>query len=61
MLAEHELEAKQKEKELEEQIRQFNATQEAQGSQAVEATRKALEDLQAEHRTGGPAHYRVGR
>jgi hypothetical protein len=45
MLAEHELEAKQKEKELEEQIRKFNATPEAQGSQAVEATRKALEDL----------------
>jgi hypothetical protein len=34
-------------KELEERIRQFQA---APGPQAVEATRKALEDLQAEHR-----------
>ena len=50
MLAEHELEAEKKEKELEERIRQFQATQAALGLQAVEATRKALEDLQAEHR-----------
>jgi hypothetical protein len=52
LLAEHELEAEKKEKEVEEQVRQFNAAQAAQGFQAVEATRKALEDLQAEHRTG---------
>jgi chromosome segregation ATPase len=52
LLAEHELEAEKKEKELEEEVRQFNAAQAAQGSQAMEATRKALEDLQAEHRTG---------
>jgi hypothetical protein len=52
LLAEHELEAEKKEKELEEQICQFNAAQAVQGSQAVEATRKALEDLQAVHRTG---------
>jgi hypothetical protein len=52
MLAEHELEAEKKEKELEEQIRQFQAAQAAPGPQAVEATRKALEDLQAEHRVG---------
>jgi hypothetical protein len=51
MLAEHELEAEKKEKELEERIRQFQATQAALGLQAVEATRKALEDLQAEHHT----------
>jgi DNA repair exonuclease SbcCD ATPase subunit len=50
LLAEHELEAEEKEKKLEEQICQFNATQVALGPQAVEATRKALEDLQAEHR-----------
>jgi hypothetical protein len=50
--AEHELEAEKKEKELEEQVRQFNAAQATQGFQAVEATRKALEDLQAEHRIG---------
>jgi hypothetical protein len=49
MLAEHELEAEKKEKELEERIRQFQA---APGPQAVEATRKTLEDLQAEHHAG---------
>jgi hypothetical protein len=48
-LAKHELEAEEKEKKLEEQIRQIQA---AQGSQVVQATRKALEDLQAEHCTG---------
>jgi hypothetical protein len=47
MLAEHELEAEKKEKELEERIWQFQA---APGPQAMEATMKALEDLQAEHR-----------
>jgi chromosome segregation ATPase len=52
MLAEHELEAEKKEKELEERIRQFQAAQAVPGPQAVEATRKALEDLQAEHRAG---------
>jgi hypothetical protein len=52
LLAEHELEAEKKEKELEEQVRQFQAAQAAQGFQAVEATWKALEDLQEEHRTG---------
>jgi hypothetical protein len=52
MLAEHELEAEKKEKELEEQIRQFQVAQAAPGPQAVEATRKALEYLQAEHHTG---------
>jgi hypothetical protein len=52
MLAEHELEAEERERKLEEQIRQFNAAQAAPGPQAVEATRKALEDLQAEHRAG---------
>jgi hypothetical protein len=44
MLAEHELEAEERERKLEERIRQFNV------AQAVEATRKALEELQAEHR-----------
>jgi hypothetical protein len=52
MLTEHELEAEQKEKELEDRIRQFQAAQAAPSPQAVEATKKALEDLQAEHRTG---------
>jgi hypothetical protein len=52
LLAEHELEAEEKERKLEEQIHQFNATQAAAGPQAMEATRKALEDLQAEHRAG---------
>jgi hypothetical protein len=60
LLAEHELEAEEKERKLEEQIRQFNAAQVAPGPHAMEATRKALEDLQAEHRWG-PAHHRVGR
>jgi hypothetical protein len=46
MLAEHELEAEERERKLEERIRQFNV------AQAVEATRKALEELQAEHRAG---------
>jgi hypothetical protein len=52
LLAEHELEAEEKERKLEEQIRQFNAEQAALGPQAMEATKKALEDLQAEHRAG---------
>jgi hypothetical protein len=52
MLAEHELEAEEKERKLEERIRQFNAALATLGPQAVEATRKALEDLQAEHRAG---------
>jgi hypothetical protein len=51
MLAEHELEAEE-ERKLEERIYQFNAAQAAPGPQAVEATRRALEDLQAEHRAG---------
>jgi hypothetical protein len=52
LLAEHELEAEEKERKLEEQIRQFDVAQAAPGPQAMEATRKALEDLQAEHRAG---------
>jgi hypothetical protein len=52
MLAKHELEAEERERKLEERIRQFNVAQAAPGPQAVEATRKALEDLQAEHRAG---------
>jgi hypothetical protein len=52
LLAEHKLEAEEKERKLEEQIHQFNATQAAPGPQAMEATRKALEDYQAEHRAG---------
>jgi hypothetical protein len=52
LLAEHELEAEEKEWKLEEQVRQFQAAQTAPGPQAVEATRKALEDLQTEHRAG---------
>jgi Zn-dependent M16 (insulinase) family peptidase len=42
LLAEHELEAEQKEKELEERVRRFQA---ALGPQAVEALKKTLEDL----------------
>jgi hypothetical protein len=52
MLVEHELEVEEKERKLEKQIRQFNAAQAVPGPQVVEATRKALEDLQAEHRAG---------
>jgi hypothetical protein len=68
LLAEHELEAEEKEKKLEEKeralekrVRRFQATQAAQvaqtaqvapGSQAVEAMKKTLEDLRAEHRIG---------
>jgi hypothetical protein len=52
LLGEHELKAEEKERKLQEQIHQFNATQAASGPHAMEATRKALEDLQAEHRVG---------
>jgi hypothetical protein len=52
LLAEHELKAEEKERKLEEQICQFDAAQAAPGPQEMEATRKALEDLQVEHRTG---------
>jgi hypothetical protein len=52
LIAEHELKAKEKERKLEEQIRQFKAAQAAPGPQAMEATRKALEDLQAKHHAG---------
>jgi hypothetical protein len=51
LLAEHELEAEE-ERKLEERIRQFKATEAAPGPQAMEATKKALEDLQVEHRAG---------
>jgi hypothetical protein len=49
LLTKHELEAEEKERKLEEQICQFNAAQAAPGPQAMETTKKALEDLQAEH------------
>jgi hypothetical protein len=65
LLADYELEAEEKERALEEKeqtlgerVRQFEAAQTAQaaqvapGSQAVEAMRKTLEDLRAEHRAG---------
>jgi chromosome segregation ATPase len=55
LLAEHELEAEEKERKLEEQICQFHATQATPGPQAMEATRKAVKDLQVEH------HARVQR
>jgi hypothetical protein len=55
LLAEHELEAEEKERKLSEWVRQFEATQATPGPQAVEAAKKALEDLQAEH------HARVQR
>ena len=37
---------------LEERIQKFQAAQAAPGSQAAEVMKKALEDLQAEHRAG---------
>jgi hypothetical protein len=52
LLAKNELEAEEKERKLEERVRQFEAAQAAPGPQAVEAAKKALEDLQAEHRAG---------
>jgi hypothetical protein len=52
LLADHELEAEQKEKELEERVRWFQVAQAAPGPQAVAALKKTLEDLQAEQRTG---------
>jgi hypothetical protein len=62
LLANYELEAEEKERALEEKermlgewVRQFEAAQAAQvapGSQAVEAMRKTLEDLRAEHHVG---------
>jgi hypothetical protein len=51
-LAEHELKAEEKERTLEEQVRRFQAAQAAPGSQAVEAMKKTLEDLQAEQCAG---------
>jgi hypothetical protein len=51
LLAEHELEA-EKEWRLEERVCQFEAAQAAPSPQVAEAAKKALEDLQAEHRTG---------
>jgi hypothetical protein len=50
LLAEHELEAEEKEKKLEKRVHQFKAAQAVPGPQETEATKKALEDLQAEHR-----------
>jgi uncharacterized protein (DUF3084 family) len=52
LLAEHELEAEEKERTLEERVHRFQAAQAAPGPQAVEAMKKTLEDLQAEHRAG---------
>jgi chromosome segregation ATPase len=59
LLADYELEAEEKERTLEEKeqtlgerVRQFEAAQVALGSQAMEAMRKTLEDLRAEHRAG---------
>jgi uncharacterized protein (DUF3084 family) len=61
LLANYELEAEEKERTLGERVRQFEAVQAAQaaqvaqvasGSKAVEAMRKTLEDLWAEHHTG---------
>jgi hypothetical protein len=55
LLADHEVEAEEKERALEEQVHQFHAAQAAQaapGPQAVEAMKKMLEDLQAEQRAG---------
>jgi hypothetical protein len=42
LLAEHELEAEEKEQKLEEWVRQFEAAQAAPGAQAAEAAKKAL-------------------
>jgi hypothetical protein len=53
LLADHELEAEEKKRALEELVRQFEAAQAAQaapGPQTVEAMKKTLEDLQAEQR-----------
>jgi hypothetical protein len=61
LLAEHELEAEKKEKNLEERVCWFQAAQAAQVaqmeqaapvSQAAETMKKMLEDLRAEHRIG---------
>jgi hypothetical protein len=52
LLAEDELEAKEKEWTLEERVPQFDATRAVPSPQVAEAAKKALEDLQAEHRTG---------
>jgi hypothetical protein len=52
LLDDHELKAEEKERALEEKVRQFQAVQAAPGTQAVEAMKKTLEDLQAEHHAG---------
>jgi hypothetical protein len=45
LLAEHEIEAEEKERALEERVHQFRGAQAAPGTQAVEAMKKSLEDL----------------
>jgi hypothetical protein len=57
----HEHEVEKKEKELEERIRQFQAAQATPGPQVVEATRKALEDLQVGHCAGVQRHVPTWR
>jgi hypothetical protein len=52
LLVEHKLEAEEKERKLEERIHRFEATQATPGPQEMEATKKTLEDLQAEHHAG---------
>jgi hypothetical protein len=52
LLAEHELEAEEKERKLEDRVRQFKAAQASPGPQGAEAAKKALEDLYAEHCDG---------
>jgi hypothetical protein len=52
LLAEHELEAEEKKRQLEERVHRFEAAQAVPSPQVAEATKKALEDLQAEHRVG---------
>jgi hypothetical protein len=55
LLADHELEAEEKEQTLEERVHQFQAAQAAQaapGPQAVEVMKKTLEDLQVEQHAG---------
>jgi hypothetical protein len=55
LLADHDLEAEEKERALEERVRQFHAAQAAQAAssaQAVEVMKKMLEDLQTEQCAG---------
>ena len=60
LLAEHELEAEEKERKLEEQIRQFNAVQAAPGPRQWRPPERPSK-ISKQNTAPGPVHCRVGR